>query len=87
MDALDGDGSPGRPPVGTAPQASPQPAAQSAPRAGLQVVVGAAGVTGRRVVAQLHAAGSRVRAVPRDGRDVGTPAPGGPRRTNGTAPP
>ncbi len=55
--------------MSTAPQASPR----SAARAGLQVVVGAGGVTGRRVVAQLHAAGYRVRAVTRDGRDVGTP--------------
>jgi nucleoside-diphosphate-sugar epimerase len=37
------------------------------------VVVGAGGAVGRLVVAQLHAAGVRVRAVTRNGRDVGTP--------------
>ncbi|HYP46558.1 MAG TPA: NAD-dependent epimerase/dehydratase family protein [Propionibacteriaceae bacterium] len=37
----------------------------------LHVVVGAAGATGRRVVSQLAAAGHRVRAVTRDGRDIG----------------
>jgi nucleoside-diphosphate-sugar epimerase len=43
------------------------------PAAGVHVVVGAGGATGRRLVAHLHAAGARVRAVTRDGRDVGTP--------------
>ena len=49
-----------------APSTAPDPA-------GVHVVVGAGGATGRRLVAHLHAAGSRVRAVTRDGRDVGTP--------------
>lgn len=40
---------------------------------GVHVVVGAGGAVGRLVVAHLHAAGLRVRAVTRDGRDVGTP--------------
>jgi nucleoside-diphosphate-sugar epimerase len=40
---------------------------------GLHVVVGAGGASGRRVVHHLHLAGHRVRAVTRDGRDVGTP--------------
>ncbi|MEX5303298.1 NAD(P)H-binding protein [Kocuria sp. CPCC 205273] len=40
----------------------------------LHVVVGAAGATGRRVVAHLVAAGSEVRALTRDGRSVGHPA-------------
>jgi nucleoside-diphosphate-sugar epimerase len=40
---------------------------------GVHAVVGAGGATGRRLVAHLHAAGHRVRAVTRDGRDVGTP--------------
>ena len=40
--------------------------------AGVHAVVGAGGVTGRRLVARLQAAGHRVRAVTRDGRDVGT---------------
>ncbi len=40
---------------------------------GVHAVVGAGGATGRRLVAHLHAAGYRVRAVTRDGRDVGTP--------------
>ncbi|HYO34556.1 MAG TPA: NAD-dependent epimerase/dehydratase family protein [Geodermatophilus sp.] len=35
--------------------------------------MGAGGATGRPLVARLHAAGYRVRAVTRDGRDVGTP--------------
>ncbi len=39
----------------------------------VHVVVGAGGATGRPLVARLHAAGFRVRAVTRDGRDVGTP--------------
>ena len=67
----------GGPPAGAAAPASPQPGTHPGTRPGtqpvLQVVVGAGGVTGRRVVAQLHAAGHRVRAVTRDGRDVGTP--------------
>ncbi|SNS26322.1 Nucleoside-diphosphate-sugar epimerase [Geodermatophilus saharensis] len=45
----------------------------AAPGSGVQVIVGAGGATGRRLVAHLHAAGHRVRAVTRDGRDVGTP--------------
>lgn len=40
----------------------------------LHVVVGAAGVTGRRVVAHLLEAGCRVRALTRDGRSIGQPA-------------
>ena len=40
---------------------------------GLHVVVGAGGASGRQVVRHLRAAGLRVRAVTRDGRDVGTP--------------
>ncbi|SNS14798.1 Nucleoside-diphosphate-sugar epimerase [Geodermatophilus pulveris] len=48
-------------------------AAPTADGAGVHVVVGAGGATGRRLVAHLHAAGCRVRAVTRDGRDVGTP--------------
>ena len=55
----------------TRPQA-PGDAPTAAP-AGVHVVVGAGGATGRRLVAHLHAAGARVRAVTRDGRDVGTP--------------
>lgn len=39
----------------------------------LHVVVGAAGVTGRRVVAHLLAAGCKVRALTRDGRPVDHP--------------
>lgn len=39
----------------------------------VHVVVGAGGAVGRLVVGHLHAAGVRVRAVTRDGRDVGTP--------------
>lgn len=39
----------------------------------LHVVVGAAGATGRRVVAHLLEAGCRVRALTRDGRTVGHP--------------
>ena len=39
----------------------------------VHAVVGAGGATGRRLVAHLHAAGHRVRAITRDGRDVGTP--------------
>ncbi len=46
---------------------------EDAGRPDLHVVVGAGGVVGRLVVAHLHAAGARVRAVTRDGRDVGTP--------------
>ena len=42
-------------------------------RSDVHVVVGAAGAVGRLVVAHLHAAGARVRAVTRNGRDVGTP--------------
>ncbi|MGY1672423.1 NAD-dependent epimerase/dehydratase family protein [Geodermatophilus sp. SYSU D00710] len=55
---------------------APTPAGSPAPVAedpGVHAVVGAGGVTGRRLVAHLHAAGHRVRAVTRDGRDVGTP--------------
>jgi len=54
----------------TAAAQTPTPAPDPA---GVHVVVGAGGATGRRLVAHLHAAGSRVRAVTRDGRDVGTP--------------
>src|SRR3712207_8098639 len=43
------------------------------PAAGASVVVGAGGAVGRLVVAHLVAAGRPVRAVTRDGRDVGTP--------------
>lgn len=43
------------------------------PTGDLHAVVGAGGAVGRRVVAQLAAAGLPVRAVTRDGRDVGTP--------------
>ncbi|MGY1650219.1 NAD-dependent epimerase/dehydratase family protein [Geodermatophilus sp. SYSU D01119] len=39
----------------------------------VHAVVGAGGATGRRLVAHLHASGHRVRAVTRDGRDVGSP--------------
>lgn len=39
----------------------------------LHVVVGAAGATGRRVVAHLVAAGCEVRALTRDGRSIGHP--------------
>ncbi|MGY1666397.1 NAD-dependent epimerase/dehydratase family protein [Geodermatophilus sp. SYSU D00696] len=54
---------------------APTPAGPPAPAdgSGVHAVVGAGGVTGRRLVAHLHAAGHRVRAVTRDGRDVGTP--------------
>ncbi|SFO73988.1 Nucleoside-diphosphate-sugar epimerase [Geodermatophilus dictyosporus] len=45
----------------------------AAASAGVHAVVGAGGATGRRLVACLHAAGQHVRAVTRDGRDVGTP--------------
>ncbi|MGY1679232.1 NAD-dependent epimerase/dehydratase family protein [Geodermatophilus sp. SYSU D01176] len=53
----------------------PTPAAvvRGAGSADVHAVVGAGGATGRRLVAHLHAAGHRVRAVTRDGRDVGTP--------------
>jgi nucleoside-diphosphate-sugar epimerase len=47
--------------------------ARTATPAGLHVVVGAGGAVGRVLVARLAAAGLRVRAVTRDGRDVGTP--------------
>lgn len=40
---------------------------------GMHVVVGAGGVTGALVVRELAASGIRVRAVTRDGRDVGVP--------------
>ncbi len=46
---------------------------RTADSAGVHAVVGAGGATGRRLVAQLHGAGCRVRAVTRDGRGVGTP--------------
>ena len=42
------------------------------PEPDLHVVVGAAGASGRQVVRHLHLAGHRVRAVTRNGRDVGT---------------
>ncbi|WP_369133861.1 NAD-dependent epimerase/dehydratase family protein [Modestobacter sp. I12A-02662] len=47
--------------------------APGAGRDGVHVVVGAGGAVGRLVVAHLSAAGLPVRAVTRDGRDVGTP--------------
>ena len=56
--------------------ASPRPAGSPEAVAGpsdVHVVVGAGGAVGRLVVAHLHAAGVSVRAVTRDGRDVGTP--------------
>ena len=56
---------PGGAPAGPAPPVA-DPAA-------VHAVVGAGGATGRPLVARLHAAGYRVRAVTRDGRDVGTP--------------
>ncbi len=56
------------PPV-VAPEVGP---AGRAPSSGLHVVVGAGGAVGRPLVAALAAAGLRVRAVTRDGRDVGT---------------
>lgn len=46
---------------------------ESGSGADVHVVVGAAGAAGRQVVRHLHLAGHRVRAVTRDGRDVGTP--------------
>ena len=46
---------------------------QSDSTAGVHVVVGAGGAVGRLVVAHLVAAGRPVRAVTRDGREVGTP--------------
>jgi nucleoside-diphosphate-sugar epimerase len=45
----------------------------TAPASGVHVVVGAGGAVGRPLVARLAAAGVRVRAVTRNGRDVGTP--------------
>ena len=58
----------------TAPATAPvAPAARTPDPSGVHAVVGAGGATGRRLVAHLHAAGYRVRAVTRDGRDVGTP--------------
>ncbi|SNR25436.1 NAD-dependent epimerase/dehydratase family protein [Blastococcus mobilis] len=50
---------------------APDPAASGG--SDVHVVVGAGGAVGRLVVAHLHAAGARVRAVTRNGRDVGTP--------------
>jgi nucleoside-diphosphate-sugar epimerase len=56
------------------PAAAPvAPTARTPDPSGVHAVVGAGGATGRRLVAHLHAAGYRVRAVTRDGRDVGTP--------------
>ncbi len=57
----------------TSPGGPASPPAADAGRSDLHVVVGAGGAVGRLVVAHLHAAGVRVRAVTRDGRDVGTP--------------
>ena len=50
-----------------------EPGVPVADPAAVHAVVGAGGATGRPLVARLHAAGYRVRAVTRDGRDVGTP--------------
>jgi nucleoside-diphosphate-sugar epimerase len=49
------------------------PAAPATRSSDVHVVMGAGGAVGRRVVAHLSAAGATVRAVTRDGRDVGTP--------------
>ncbi len=57
----------------TAPSVEPVAGPGTADPAGVHAVVGAGGAVGRRVVAHLRAAGYRVRAVTRDGRDVGTP--------------
>ena len=55
------------------PRTTTDGAARSVDSSGVHAVVGAGGATGRRLVAHLRAAGHRVRAVTRDGRDVGTP--------------
>jgi hypothetical protein len=51
----------------TSPGKPARPPAGDAGRSDLHVVVGAGGAVGRLVVAHLHAAGVRVRAVTRDG--------------------
>ncbi len=57
---------------GSTPDAVPVPV-PAAPPSGVHVVVGAGGAVGRLLVARLAADGVPVRAVTRDGRDVGTP--------------
>ncbi|SFN87473.1 Nucleoside-diphosphate-sugar epimerase [Geodermatophilus obscurus] len=57
-----------------APGGAPaEPTVPVADPTAVHAVVGAGGATGRRLVAHLHRAGYRVRAVTRDGRDVGVP--------------